>query len=194
VAGGSVEKEESFMGWLRFLEAIASTGPLIVVFDDLHWSDPSLLEFLEHLVEWSTGVPILVVCTARPELFEKHPAWGAGSRNATTISLSPLSDSEIAQLISALLSQAVLPAEILVALLERAGGNPLYAEEFVTAAQRVRQRLGKRTYCQRVGHAGGISRQHNPANNPTIFRARWLFMKRAGKLSGAEREWLWTVF
>jgi transposase len=58
----------------------------------------------------------------------------------------------------------------------------------------VRSRLGKRRYRQRVGHGGGIARQHHPANNPTIFRARWLFMKRAHKLSEAEREWLWTVF
>jgi transposase len=62
------------------------------------------------------------------------------------------------------------------------------------AAPRVRSRLGKRLYRQRVGHGGGIARQHHPANNPTIFRARWLFMKRAHKLSDAEREWLWTVF
>jgi transposase len=62
------------------------------------------------------------------------------------------------------------------------------------AAQRVRSRLGKRRYRQRIGHGGGIARQHNPANNPTIFRARWLFMKRAHKLSDAEREWLWSVF
>lgn len=62
------------------------------------------------------------------------------------------------------------------------------------AAQRVRMRLGKRRYRQRVGHAGGVSRQHNPANNPTIYRARWVFMKRAHKLSDGERQWLEAVF
>lgn len=129
--GGSAAKEESFTAWLRFLESIATRGPLALVFEDLHWADASLLEFIEHLVEWSTGVPILIVGTARPELFEKHPNWAGGSRNATTISLSPLTDSETAQLVSGLLSQAVLPAEIHAALLERAGGNPLYAEEFI---------------------------------------------------------------
>ena len=65
-------KEESFTAWRRFLEAVAETRPLILVFEDLHWADPSLLEFIEHLVDWSSGVPILVVCTARPELYEKH--------------------------------------------------------------------------------------------------------------------------
>lgn len=62
------------------------------------------------------------------------------------------------------------------------------------AAQRVRARLGKRRYRQRIGHGGGITRQHHPANNPTIYRARWVFMKRGDKLSTAERDWLWSVF
>jgi class 3 adenylate cyclase/tetratricopeptide (TPR) repeat protein len=127
----SAEREESFTAWRRFLEAIAERATLVVAFEDLHWADEALLEFIEHLVEWSTGVPLFVVCTARPELFDKHPGWGAGHRNSSTVSLSPLNDSETAQLISGLLSQAVLPAEVHSALLERAGGNPLYAEEFV---------------------------------------------------------------
>ncbi|MDQ3753097.1 MAG: AAA family ATPase [Actinomycetota bacterium] len=132
VAGSaSPQKEESFTAWRRFLEAIAEIGPLVLVFEDLHWADPSLLEFIEHLVDWVTGVPMFVVCTARPELYDKHPNWGGGKRNITVVSLSPLNDSETAQLISSLLSQAVLPAEIHATLLDRAGGNPLYAEEFI---------------------------------------------------------------
>jgi class 3 adenylate cyclase/tetratricopeptide (TPR) repeat protein len=130
-SGGGVEKEESFTAWRRFLEAIASRSPLVLVFEDLHWADAAMLEFIDHLVEWSTGVPMLVACTARPELYETHQGWGGGKRNSNTVSLSPLSDSETAQLISGLLSQAVLPAEVHSALLERAGGNPLYAEEFI---------------------------------------------------------------
>jgi len=130
-SGGGVEKEESFTAWRRFLEEIASKRPLVLVFEDLHWADAAMLEFIDHMVEWSTGVPLLVVCTARLELYERHPDWGGGKRNSTTISLSSLSDSETAQLISGLLSQAVLPAEVHAALLERAGGNPLYAEEFI---------------------------------------------------------------
>jgi len=127
----SAEKEESFAAWRRFLEAIASRSALVVVFEDLHWADPSLLEFIEHLVEWSTGVPLVIVCTARPELFEKHPGWGGGTRNWTTISLSPLTNLETAELVSGLLAEAVLPAETHSTLLEQAGGNPLYAEEFI---------------------------------------------------------------
>jgi tetratricopeptide (TPR) repeat protein len=80
-------------------------------------------------------VPLLLLCTARPELYEQHPSWAAGLRNATTINLAPLSEEETARLIAALLQRAVLPAETQRALLERAGGNPLYAEEFVRLLQ-----------------------------------------------------------
>ena len=117
--------------WRQFLSLIAASGPLVLVFEDLHWADPAMFGFLEQLVEWETDLPLLVVCSARPELYERHPGWGGGLRNAATIALDPLAADETARLISELLSQAVLPAETQASLLERAGGNPLYAEEFV---------------------------------------------------------------
>ena len=129
-------RDEVFTAWVRFLEAIAARDPLVLVFEDLHWADGPLIEFIEHLVEYSSGVPLFVVCSARPELYERHPGWGGGKRNSTTISLSPLSETDTARLLSALLEQAVLPAEVQAELLERAGGNPLYAEEFVRHARR----------------------------------------------------------
>jgi class 3 adenylate cyclase/tetratricopeptide (TPR) repeat protein len=130
-AGGEpASQEESFTAWRRCLEAWAEARETILVFEDLHWADEALLSFLEHLADWAEGVPLLLLCTARPELFEQHPTFAAGLRNATTINLAPLTDEETARLISTLLEQAVLP-ETLQALLERAGGNPLYAEEFV---------------------------------------------------------------
>ena len=125
------DREESFTAWRAFLEAIASHTPLVLVFEDLHWADQALLDFVEHLIDWSTGVPLMVICTARPELYERRPEWGGGKRNSTTLSLLPLSDDDTARLIAALLSQAVLPAEVQSTLIERSGGNPLYAEEFV---------------------------------------------------------------
>ena len=82
------------------------------------------------LTEWTTGVPLLIVCTARPELLAKRPGWGGGRTNALTLSLSPLSAGETAQLVHDLLSRTVLPGELEQAVLERSGGNPLYAEEF----------------------------------------------------------------
>jgi len=122
---------EAFAAWRRFFEALAEERPLILVFEDLHWADDGLLDFVDHLVDWLTDVPVLVVASARTELMTRRPAWGGGKANATTISLAPLSDEETARLVLALLERSVLPAEIQTALLERAGGNPLYAEEFV---------------------------------------------------------------
>jgi class 3 adenylate cyclase/tetratricopeptide (TPR) repeat protein len=131
-AGGEpTGQEESFTAWRRCLESWADRREMVLVFEDLHWADEALLVFLEHLADWSQGVPLLLVCTARPELYEQHPAWAAGLRNATTINLAPLTDEETARLIAALLEQAVLSVETQQALIERAGGNPLYAEEFV---------------------------------------------------------------
>jgi class 3 adenylate cyclase/tetratricopeptide (TPR) repeat protein len=128
-AGGT--REESFSAWRTFLEEIAASRPLVLVVEDLHWADAALVEFLEHLVDWTSGVPLLVVCTARPELYERHTGWGGGKRNSTTIALSPLDSEETSHLLARLLDQAVLPVETQALLLERAGGNPLYAEEFV---------------------------------------------------------------
>jgi class 3 adenylate cyclase/tetratricopeptide (TPR) repeat protein len=130
-AAAAGEREESFTAWRRFIEGIAAQRPLILVFEDLHWADDALLEFVEHLVDWSTGVPLLVLCTARPELYERHAGWGGGKRNSNTVSLSPLGTEETARLLAALMRKAVLPAETQRTLLEHAGGNPLYAEEFV---------------------------------------------------------------
>jgi class 3 adenylate cyclase len=144
-------KEESFTAWRRFLEAIAERSSLVVVFEDLHWADQALLEFIDHVVDWSSsGVALMIVCTARPELYESTPEWGAGKENSTTIPLSPLTDSETAQLISGLLSQAVLPASVHFTLLERAGGNPLYAEEFV-------RMLSDRGILERTGRVVSIA-------------------------------------
>jgi class 3 adenylate cyclase/tetratricopeptide (TPR) repeat protein len=125
------EREELFTAWRRFLEAVAAQRPLVIVFEDLHWADPALLAFIRHLVEWASGVPLLVVAIARPELYDRSPNWGGGLRNATTISLGPLSDADTARLVGVLLDQAMLPAEVQATLVERASGNPLYTEEVV---------------------------------------------------------------
>jgi len=128
VAGA--DRVESFTAWRRVLEAMAAQHPTVLVFEDLHWADPALLDLLDEVVVRSSDLPLLVLCVARPELYERRPSWGGGKRNATTISLHPLSEREISMLVSALLDPAALSPETRAALLERAGGNPLYAEEF----------------------------------------------------------------
>jgi class 3 adenylate cyclase len=130
-AASPAERQELFTAWRRYLEGLAAARPSVLVFEDLHWADEALLAFLEHLSEWAEGVPLLLLCTARPELYERHPGWAGGIRNATTINLPPLSDQETAELVSHLITTSVLSAELEQRVLERAGGNPLYAEEFV---------------------------------------------------------------
>src|SRR5436190_3606185 len=127
-AGSPADREESFTAWRRFLESIATEDPTVLVFEVLHWADPAMLAFIESLVSGASGVPLLVVCTARPELYERHPGWAA---DAMTLALAPLSAAETSRLVGALLDEAELPSGVLSVVLERAGGNPLYAEEFV---------------------------------------------------------------
>jgi class 3 adenylate cyclase/tetratricopeptide (TPR) repeat protein len=127
---GGDRRVEAFAAWRELFERIADEGPLVLVFDDLHWADDGLLDFVDHLAEWARGVPLLVLCSARPELHERRPGWGGGKLNAQTLALAPLADSDAARLIGELLGQALLPAETQAALLERAGGNPLYAEQY----------------------------------------------------------------
>jgi class 3 adenylate cyclase/tetratricopeptide (TPR) repeat protein len=128
--GDPAGRSESFAAWRRFLEAIAEERPLVLVFEDVHWAGAALLDFVDYLVDGATGRPLLVVCTTRPELFERHPGWGGGKRDSSTLSLAPLSQDETSLLIAAHLPGAELPSDTRVALLERAGGNPLYAGEF----------------------------------------------------------------
>ena len=109
-ATSSAEREELFTAWRRFLEAIAEERPTVLVFEDLHWADEAMLAFLEHLADLAEGVPLLIVGTARPELYERYPDYGARLRNVNTINLAPLSQEETARLVSALLDATVLPA------------------------------------------------------------------------------------
>jgi class 3 adenylate cyclase len=126
----SAGAEEVFAAWRRFLEAVADERPLVLVFEDLHWSDDTLLDFVDQLVDRVAAVPLLVLATARPELLQRRSGWGGGKPNAATISLPPLTETETARLLQALFEQSVVEAETQAALLARAGGNPLYAEQY----------------------------------------------------------------
>ena len=94
IASVPAEREENFTAWRRYLEHLAAGDPSVFVIEDLHWADPALLAFIEHVAEYVEGVSILLICTARPELFEREANWGGGKRNSTIISLSPLTDAE----------------------------------------------------------------------------------------------------
>ena len=126
-----VARAESFAAWTRYLELVAERAPLVLVVEDLHWADPAMLEFLEHLVAETDAVPLFVVCTSRPELFAQNPSWGSGRPESTVVSLAPLPDEDMQALLRALLLHSVLPPDAREPLMRRAGGNPLYAREFV---------------------------------------------------------------
>jgi class 3 adenylate cyclase len=128
---GGDQRGEAFAAWRYFFEALAEERPLVLVFEDLHWADEGLLDFVDYLVDWAGEVPLLVVGAARPELLERRPGWGGGKPDALTLSLAPLSDTDTARLIGSLLGRPVLEAGQQAVLLARAGGNPLYAEQYV---------------------------------------------------------------
>src|SRR5206468_1567139 len=132
---GGDRTAEARSAWRRLLEALADQRPLVLVFEDLHWADDGLLDFVDYLADWAGGVALLILATARPELLDRRLGWGGGKRNAATLSLPPLSREETAQLLSSLLEQALLPVEIQSQVLARAEGNPLYAEEYVRMLQ-----------------------------------------------------------
>ena len=129
-ASSGAEREELFAAWRTFLEEVAEAHPTILLFEDIHWADDAMLAFLEHLADRAAGVPLFVVATARPELFERDASFGAGLANVNRINLAPLSDAETGELVANLLG-AVVPPELRAPILERVDGNPLYAEEFV---------------------------------------------------------------
>ncbi len=122
---------ELFAGWRIFLESLAERRPLVLVIDDLQWADDGLLDFVDGLVDLVEGAPLLVVACARPELLERRPNWGGGKRNALTVSLGPLAPDETAHLVQSLLGRDPADDDLREAVVARAAGNPLYAEEFV---------------------------------------------------------------
>jgi class 3 adenylate cyclase/tetratricopeptide (TPR) repeat protein len=122
-------REELFAAWRTFFERVADVNPAILVFEDLQWADPGLLDFVDHLLEWSTKHPIFIVALARPDLLERRSGWGAGRRNYVSLSLEPLTESAMRQLLAGLVPG--LPERAVRAVLERADGIPLYAVETV---------------------------------------------------------------
>jgi class 3 adenylate cyclase/tetratricopeptide (TPR) repeat protein len=125
------DRSEVFSAWRQFFEALAEQRPLVLVFEDLHWADDGLLDFVDYLADWAGEVPLLVVGAARPELLTRRPGWGGGKPNAVTLSLAPLSDDDTARLIGSLLGRPVLEAGQQAVLLVHVGGNPLYAEQYM---------------------------------------------------------------
>jgi class 3 adenylate cyclase/tetratricopeptide (TPR) repeat protein len=128
----SAASEELFWAVRRLLEALARERPQVVIFDDVHWAESTLLDLIEHIADWSRDAPLLLITMSRPELLERRAAWGGGKHNVTTILLEPLSESESVQLVRNLLGETGIPAEVSQKIIEASEGNPLFVEEMVS--------------------------------------------------------------
>ena len=131
------ERSPQEIAWAarEVMEGIADVQPLVLLFEDIHWAEPPLLDLIEHLADW-VRKPLLIVCLARPELLDARPGWGGGRVRSTAIELEPLSEEESAELVEQLLSQLAgaageRPGSLSQELLDRAEGNPLFVEETI---------------------------------------------------------------
>ena len=123
--------EEVFRATRRLLETAARERPVVVVLDDVHWAEPTFLDLIEHVAEWSQESPILLLCLARPELLEERPSWGSGRVNGSTLLLEPLSAAESQALIDELDAGQELAEEVRRRIAAFAGGNPFFAEQLL---------------------------------------------------------------
>ncbi|GIH11644.1 hypothetical protein Rhe02_97110 [Rhizocola hellebori] len=124
-------QDETELAWRRFIQVMASSRPTVLVFEDMHWADDRMLRLVEMLGSLGSGVPLLVIATARPELRERRPDWTTAVTGAVSLSLGPMHDEHIATMCGLMFGQAVFPEEDMAPLVQLAGGNPLYAHEFV---------------------------------------------------------------
>jgi class 3 adenylate cyclase/tetratricopeptide (TPR) repeat protein len=124
--GGEARADEAFWALRRLFEAVARERPLALVFEDIHWAEATLLDFIEYLVGWSRGAPTLVLCLARPELLESRSTWPG-----TRIVLDRLANDEVSRLVGNVLGSAGLDAALQRRIEAAADGNPLFVEELV---------------------------------------------------------------
>ncbi|MDQ3189618.1 MAG: AAA family ATPase [Pseudomonadota bacterium] len=122
---------EIYWGARRFMQVLAMHGPLLALFDDIHWAEPAFLDLLENLLQTIGDSPVLLLTTARRDLLEERPQWGERERS-TRVTLSPLGDAAAAQVVTNLLGAAGLPAALQKRIVDAAEGNPLYVEQMLS--------------------------------------------------------------
>ena len=122
--------EELFWGARRLLASLARVRPRVVVFEDVHWAEPTFLDFVEHLTETVDDAPLLLVCPTRPDLLEHRLDWGVRPR-MRRLDLEALSPAET-ELVLANVAGAELPVDVRRRLVSMAEGNPLFAEQLLS--------------------------------------------------------------
>ena len=128
---GVASAEDIALAARRLLEEHARERPLVVVLDDVQWGEPTFLDLVEHVADWSRDAPILLLCLARPDLLDERPGWGGGKLNATTVLLEPLSLVETDELIDSLLAGVDLDAALRDRIRSASEGNPLFVEQML---------------------------------------------------------------
>ena len=131
LGGDPGPSDETAWAVRRLFEAEGRARPLVVLFDDLQWAEPTFLDLVEHLAEWSHDSPILLICIARPEFLDERPSWGGGKFNATSVLLERLNEGESAELVTNLLGRAQLDEDVRNRIMSAAEGNPLFVEEML---------------------------------------------------------------
>ena len=122
---------DAFWAVRKLFERVAAERPLVLVIDDIHWAEPTMLDLIEQVVDWSRAASIVVLCTARPELLDARPTWGSGRPNATSIPLEPLTSTDSDLLVENLLGSAELAPGVRERITTAAEGNPLFVEEML---------------------------------------------------------------
>ena len=133
LGGAEVGTQESFWAVRTFFHALAERRPLVLCFDDVHWAEPTLLDLIEHITDWSRDAPILLLCMTRPELLEERRQWGGGKLNATSMLLAPLTEVRCQRLIRSLMGSDDLDPALVSRITSSAAGNPLFVEQMVAA-------------------------------------------------------------
>ena len=127
----ALDRAALFGAWRTFIEVAARAQPLVIVFEDLHWSSDSLLDLVEFVMQPRGSTAVLMIALTRPELLDRRTTWGGGKRNHLALSLEPLGDGAVAQLVEHLLESR--QPEVVERIVARAEGNPFYAGELVRA-------------------------------------------------------------
>ncbi|MCW3032804.1 MAG: adenylyl cyclase class-3/4/guanylyl cyclase [Solirubrobacterales bacterium] len=152
----ALQVREVFFAAIRScVEGLARDGPVILVWEDIHWADEGMLDLIDHLLQW-VRAPVLQLCLAREELLERRPEWGGVRRNSTTAFLEPLDESDTRELIALLMRAEKLDDDVIAAVAARAEGNPLFAEEMV----------------RRLAEEDGASAAELPATVQALLAAR----------------------
>ncbi len=170
--------EETRWAIRRLIETLATSKPVVVVFDDVQWAQPTFLDLIEHIAEWSRDAPILLVVVSRPDLLELRPNWGGGKLNATTILLEPLGATESQALIASLAGRIDLPPAIADRISTAAEGNPLFVEELFAML------LDEGAFRSEDGHLVATSDLATLRVPPTIAA---LIAARLDRIMGADR-------